>query len=108
MRDEDLRNVDGCHNGSTLSQQPCVMAFSAADIQPRQPFNLRQHCEEGGGVEVVAVDVVSGSRQFRPGVSVGVPKPSYFFVIHLISPPSFMMLSSTGDCQLMADPWLKI
>lgn len=43
------------------------------------------HVEEGWGVEVVSVDITSGSRQFRPGVGVGIPEPSYFLVIHLNS-----------------------
>ena len=41
-------------------QQPCAVAFSATDVQPRQSIHIRQNREEGGRVKVIAVDVVSG------------------------------------------------
>ena len=82
VRNKVLRNVNGRDLGSALRQQPRVVAFSTPNIQPGQPRHRRQHLEEGGGVEVVPVDVIAGSRQCCPGMGVGIPKTSYFLVIH--------------------------
>jgi hypothetical protein len=79
---KNLRDVDSRHSSATFGQQPGIMTFATPDVQPCKPIHIRQYGKESRCIEVVPIDVVAGSGEFRPGIGIGIPKTAYFFVIH--------------------------
>jgi hypothetical protein len=82
VSNKNLGDVDCGHPCAALREQTGVVAFAAADVETSQSLDLRQHREKRRGVEVVAIYVITGPRQFRPRLSARIPISAGLVVIH--------------------------
>ena len=58
--DEHLGDVDGAEARPASGQEARVVSFAAADVEPVEPADVRQHMKKGRCVEMVPVDVITG------------------------------------------------
>ena len=68
-----VQDVDGGDPGSTRRETTGVGSFAAADVEAPLPADVREELEECGCVQVIAVRVVAGTREYRPRVRVRIP-----------------------------------
>ena len=110
------------HRRPAPGEQPGVVPLAAADVQPGEARDVRQHREEGRRVEVVAVDVVAGPRQLvqasalpfqrrpasswsirhlspreRAGRDAGIPAPSSQIGLVLRTGPGYLPGNCPGE-----------
>jgi len=86
VADKDFCDVHARHLRAALRDQPRVVSFAAADIEPLQSIHRRQHRHERRRVQVVAIGVVARARELRPSLGIAVPTISDREVIHGVMP----------------------
>ena len=96
--DERRRDVDGMHLCAKPGELPGVGALAAAYVQAGKPGDRREHCEEGWGIQGIAIHVISGAGMPGPGVGVGFPMSGDLLAIH-----RWFHLLSNGLSAMRAD-----